>query len=373
MNQDVVRDLVSCRRIVVKIGTNLLSDGPAIDRKFLDSIMIQMAKLKGAGYQPLIVSSGAIGLGAGELGLKERVTAIPMRQACASIGQPLLMHNYREIAAVHGLLVSQILLTREVLNNRLSYLNLQNAVETLLGLGVIPIFNENDSVSTAEIGSAFGDNDRLSAYVASKTDADLLIILTDIDGLYDKDPKSFPETARLVHSVPHIDESVLSWAGTPGSTFSTGGMLTKLYAAEIASHAGCGSVIAHGGTPDILLRILKGEEIGTYILPQTRLSQRTRWIMNSTPAGTIVVDEGALEALRNRSSLLPSGIIRVEGVFSRGSVVMINGVAKAVPSFDSHEIEDLIGCHSSSIRNRTDRSRRDVIARPEDIVFIDSL
>ena len=373
MSHEVVRDFTSCRRIVIKIGTNLLSDGPAIDREFLHAVMVELCKLRNQGYQVLVVSSGAIGLGAGELGIQERVTSIPMRQACAAIGQPLLMHNYREIAKEHGIIVSQILLTREVLNNRLSYLNLQNAVETLLELGVIPIFNENDSVSTAEIGSAFGDNDRLSAYVASKTDADLLVILTAIDGLYDKDPKVHPDTARLVHSVPVIDESVLQWAGTPGSTFSTGGMLTKLYAAEIASHAGCGSIIAHGGDPEILTHILRGEEIGTYILPQIRLSQRTRWIMNSTPAGSITVDEGALDALRKKKSLLPSGIIKVEGVFSRGSVVMINGVAKAVPSFDSHEIEALIGCHSSSIRNKTDRSRRDVIARPEDIVFIDSL
>ena len=176
------------KRITIKIGTNLLSKESGINIDFLKDITSQIFALQNMGYKVLLVSSGAIGLGAGELGITERIQAIPMRQACASIGQPILMQYYRELFQGVDIIISQIILTREVLNNRMSFINLKNAVETLLDLRVIPIFNENDSVSTSEIGTAFGDNDTLSALIASKTDSDLLVILTDIDGLYNKDP-----------------------------------------------------------------------------------------------------------------------------------------------------------------------------------------
>lgn len=367
-----MRDMSRVKRIVIKVGTNLLSSEHGIDSMFMENIVLQIHKLIEKGYQPLLVSSGAVGMGAMELGSKDRGDTIVKRQAFASVGQPLLMHNYRLMFSAYGHVVSQVLLTRYILNNRKSYLNLRNAVEELLSMDVIPIFNENDAISTDEIGTAFGDNDTLSALVASKTDADLLCILTDIDGLYTGNPKH-DRTAKLMHTVEEIDSTVLSWAEGAGSAFATGGMITKLKAAKIASEAGCASVIVNGGSPGILMKVVSGEDVGTLFVPKVRRSQRERWILQSTPKGRILVDEGAMEALRHHKSLLPSGIISIHGVFERGTVVMINDEAKAVPSFDSSELASLIGAHTGSIRKIVgDDQRRDVIARPEDIVFIDT-
>jgi len=366
----VHRNTELIKRVIIKIGTNLLSKESGINIDFLKDITAQIYSLQKMGFQVLLVSSGAIGLGAGELGITERVQSIPMRQACASIGQPILMQYYRELFQDMGIIISQILLTREVLNNRMSFINLKNAVETLLELGTVPIFNENDSVSTAEIGTAFGDNDTLSALIASKTDSDLLIILTDIDGLYDKDPAKNSGAVRIPY-IEDIDDEVKSWAGTvSGSTFSTGGMKTKLTAAEIAASAGCASIIADGRESNILVRLLQGEPLGTYFAPKDKIPQRIRWIMHTQPSGTIFIDEGAVDALRNKKSLLPVGVIRVEGVFERGTVVMINNVAKAVTSCNSEEIRRIVGYHSSDVRDKIGSARRALIARPEDIVFL---
>jgi glutamate 5-kinase len=360
--------LKSASRLVVKIGTNLLSHKGGINIEALGRFTGQIAALKREGRQILLVSSGAIGLGAAELGLKSRSSEVPMRQACAAIGQPLLMQQYREHFSSYGLTIAQVLITRAVLNNRRTYLNLQAAVEKLLSLGVVPIFNENDSIAVDEIGLAFGDNDRLSAMVASKTEADLLVILTDIDALYNGDPRRNPE-ATPVSVVPRINEEVKSWAGSAGSAFSTGGMKTKLAAAEIAAAAGCSIVLANGEEPDILQRICAGEDIGTLFLPGERISARSRWILNSAPAGTIRIDEGAVRAIRSRKSLLPSGIIDVEGLFSVGEVVAINDVAKAVTSFDSEELRKLKGHHTADVAALLGTKHREEVARPEDIVF----
>ncbi len=359
----------SAKRVVVKIGTNLLTCKAGIDGEYIDSVGEQFARLIGEGRQLLMVSSGAIGFGAGELGFTSRVSDIRMRQACAAIGQPLLMDSYRSAFSRHGAIIAQVLLTREVLNNRRSYLNLRNSVEQLLSLGAVPIFNENDSISTEEIGTAFGDNDRLSALVASKIDADLLVLLSDIDGLYDGDPKHNPN-ARRISRVEQVDERIMSYAGSAGSEFSTGGMETKLKAVRIAAAAGCATVLAHGREEDILARILAGEDIGTLFLSGDKLSNRSRWILNSAPQGSIVVDEGALEALRRNKSLLASGVHRVEGVFEAGEVVQINDAAKAVPAYNSRELEQLIGKHTSEVNRIYGDKRREEIARPEDIVFL---
>lgn len=363
------RTVTHVKRVVVKIGTNLLSDSTGINMRFLEKIAYEISGLKKRGYQPLIVSSGAIGLGAKEMGCTQSVKTVVKRQAYASIGMPILMHTYRLLFSSYGMTVAQILLTRSILTNRKSFLNLKNSVEDLLEMGVIPVINENDSVSTAEIGTAFGDNDSLSALVASKIDADLLIILSDIDGLYTADPRK-DSSARFVDTVESIDSEVLSWAKGAGSTFSTGGMKTKLKAAQIAATAGCGSIIARGTEPNILQRIMDGEMVGTYFRPSHKRSQRERWILQAATAGRIEVDDGAIEALRNHKSLLPSGIVSVKGSFEKGEVVAINDVAKAVPSFSSQEIIGLIGEHSSRIRDKIGNDRRDVIARPEDIAFL---
>jgi glutamate 5-kinase len=278
------------------------------------------------------------------------------------------MKEYKASFAAHGILAGQILLTREVFNNRKSYLNLRNCVETLLSLGVVPVFNENDSISTTEVGSAFGDNDQLSALVASKVDADLLILLTDIDALYDADPRANPG-ARPLRLVPRVNEQILACAGAAGSAFSTGGMKTKVLAAQIAGRAGCRMVLAHGREKEALERILSGEEIGTLFLAQEKLTNRERWILNSSPQGSIIVDEGAIRAMRQHKSLLPSGIHEVAGVFAAGDVVAVGEEAKIVTALSSAEIKSLMGRHSSEIRKMLGETKRDVVARPEDIVF----
>ncbi len=364
-----MRNFKEIKRLVIKIGTNLLTEGNRLNIAYVDTVCRQISLLKERGIDVLLVSSGAIGMGAAELGLKTKVTDIKMRQACAAIGQPLLMHQYSESFSRYSVPIAQVLLTREVFNNRKTFLNLRNSVETLLSLGVVPVVNENDSISTAEIGTAFGDNDSLSAYVASKVDAGLLIILTDIDGLFNGDPRKDPG-AKLVKVVHKITPEVLDFAGSEGSIFSTGGMKTKLKAAAIAGTAGCKTIICHGQKEDILLRLLDGEEEGTLFFGGERLSARARWILNSAPKGEIHIDSGALNALHRNKSLLPSGIISVEGIFNAGDVVSINGCAHGVSSFTSTEIENLIGRHSADIESIVGTGRRDVIARPEDIVFL---
>ena len=318
----------------------------------------------------VIVTSGAIGMGRGQLNRKEKVQGTKMRQACAAIGQPILMAEYRKAFGKFGVTCAQVLLTAEVLDNRRTYLNLRNSIETLLGLGVVPILNENDSVSTEEIGTAFGDNDRLSALVASKIDADLLIMLSDIDALYDKDPRRF-DNAKQIGTVFEITDAIVRSAGSKGSMYATGGMRTKLEAAKIASNAGCRMVLANGRGKNVIGRIIGGVEIGTLFLPRRRLSNRSRWILNSSAAGTIVIDEGAMRAVRARKSLLPSGIVSIKGTFESGAVVMLNDKAKAVTNFSSSELKALVGKHSSEIRKILGAGRRDVVAIPEDIVFVD--
>ncbi len=363
-----MRNFKDVHRVVIKIGTNLLTKDSSFNFQYIQAVSRQISELKDRGIQVLLVSSGAIGMGAAELKLKNRVKDIKMRQACAAIGQPLLMHQYRDAFKVYGVSIAQVLLTREVFSNRITFLNLRNSVETLLSLGIIPVFNENDCVSTDEIGSAFGDNDRLSALIASKVDAGLLIILTDIDGLYNADPRENPD-AVLISSVKEITGDILSFAGSEGSEFSTGGMKTKLQAVGIASSAGCRTILAHGKKTDILSRLLDGEDEGTVFLGGNKLSARSRWILNSVPQGSIKIDDGAMKALRHKKSLLPAGIISIEGVFNKGEVVSINGMANAVSNFNSTEIENIIGHHTKDISSLLGEGRRDVIARPEDIVF----
>ena len=365
----MTRDFSKAKRIVIKIGTHILTKNESVDAGYVRRIAGQVDSLLKTGRQVVIVTSGAIGMGLGQLEA-ERSKDIKMRQACAAIGQPLLMAEYRKAFLRYGVTVAQVLLTTEVLNNRKTYLNLRNSIETLLGLSVVPILNENDSVSTDEIGSAFGDNDRLSALVASKIDADVLIMLTDIDALYDKNPQTSMD-ARPISTVFEITDEIVRGAGGKGSKHSTGGMKTKIEAAKIASNAGCRIVLADGRMKNVINRIIAGEEIGTIFMPKRKLSNRARWILNSTPAGTILIDDGASKAVRNRKSLLPSGVIGVKGSFEAGSVVMLNDNAKAVTSIASAQLKALAGKHSTEIKKLLGPNHRDVVAIPEDIVIID--
>lgn len=359
------------RRLVVKLGTNVLTAGDRIDPAYLTDIARQVRHAREQGLEVAIVSSGAIGLGARELGLSGRVQDVVLRQACAAIGQPILMQLYREAFAQQEISAAQVLITREALDDRSSYVRLRNAVERLLDLGVVPIFNENDSVATAEIGTAFGDNDQLSALIASKVDAGLLLLLSDVDGYYDRDPRR-ESSARRHKTVEQVTPDMIEAAGKPGSALGTGGMATKLKAVRIAAEGGCRVVLAHGRERDVIARVLAGEALGTLFASRRRLRNRSRWLLHSAPRGRIVVDEGAIAAMQKHNSLLPTGILAVEGNFEAGEVVLVNERAKLVSAFSSRELGALIGRHSSEIAGILGGAdERRVIARPEDTVFLD--
>lgn len=368
-----MRDFSQTRRIVIKVGTNILiSDEGELDRSFIEHLAGQIHQLRQKGLEVLLVSSGAIGVGARAMGRTTRVKKVQERQAYAAIGQPLLMKQYNGAFAPFQIPLAQVLVTREIFNQRDSYLNVRNAVETLLKMGVLPVFNENDSVSTREIGPVFGDNDSLSAHIASKLDADMLVILSDIDGLYSANPKH-NAAAELIGQVDELTPEITAMAGDAGSEFSTGGMITKLKAVEIAQPAGCQVLLANGRTDNSLVRLMEGEELGTLFLAGEREGNRSRWIRNAQARGKILVDQGALKALRAKKSLLPSGILGVEGQFLAGEVVQINDEFQAVSNLSSREIEQVMGKHSSQIPEILGDNRRDDVARPEDIVNIDSI
>lgn len=365
-----MRNFSNSKRIAVKIGTNTLSKDGAVDSSYICSVAEQVAELVKSGRQVVLITSGAIGMGAGRLKIPSPVTEIKSRQACAAVGQPLLMTEYRKAFDKFGLTCGQVLLTAEVLNKRQTYLNLRNAIETLFKLGVIPVLNENDCVATDEIGTAFGDNDKLSALVASKLDADVLIMLSDIDALYDKDPRKFDD-AKPVKVVYEITDAVVKSAGSRGSKFAAGGMKSKIEAAKIAANAGCRIVLADGRIKNVITKIIAGEDIGTVFMPKRKLSNRLRWLLNSAPAGTITIDDGAVEAVKKKKSLLPKGIKSVSGSFDASDVVMLNTFAKAVSNFSSDELKRIAGRHSSEIKDILGPDKKDVVATPENIVFLD--
>lgn len=359
------------KRIVIKVGTNVLYQNDSLDTAYLSRLVHQIKSLWDTGIEVCLVTSGAIGLGAGELGITGRVQDVVMRQACAAVGQPILMQEYRRAFQDVGIVPAQVLLTREVLEGRSSYLRLRNAVERLLDLRVVPVFNENDSVSIAEIGSAFGDNDRLSAYIASKVDAELLVLLSDVAGYFSADPRQ-DKAAVLIPAVETVTDEMIAQAGAAGSHVGTGGMVTKLEAVRIATSGECSVVLAHGREEDVLQRVIRGEAVGTRFSARRFLRNKRRWILHTAHQGEITVDDGALNALRNNKSLLPSGVVGVSGTFVAGDVVRVNGVVKLVSRFSSDELRTLAGNHSSRVPEllhvKTDRR---LVARPEEMVFLD--
>ena len=372
-----MRDFSAMKRVVIKVGTNLITRDNGIDEARIVDICRQIASLREKGYQVILVSSGAVGLGAKELGHGKKIAYVPMRQACAAIGNPILMSHYRKAFSIYDTICAQVLLTRRDLNNRTTYNNLRASVSTLLTLGVIPVFNENDVVAnTNEIGEIFGDNDRMSAMIASKIDADLLILLTDIDGVYTGNQKS-DKDAVFIPEIDHVSGKIISYAKGAGSTFSTGGMKTKLMAAQIASMAHCGTIIASGYEKDSLIRIMAGELVGTYIHPEKKLTQRQRWIINNSHVGAIMVDKGAKKALGDKKSLLPSGVVGVVGVFDAGDVVAIMDTdgfvfAKAVPYFNSTDIALMKGLSTQEAAKAISKAHIDCLFRPEDLVLTDA-
>jgi glutamate 5-kinase len=320
--------LRSTQRLVVKVGTRVLtSGGRRFDRARLDLIVQQIAPLVAGGREILLVSSGAVALGAELLGLAEPPERLEDRQACAAVGQAHLIQTYQESLRHHGLLCAQVLLTESDFVERRRYLNLRATLQNLLRRGVIPVINENDTVSVDELvvteqGSrpVFGDNDRLSALVATKLDAQLLVIITDVGGLYDRDPKTDP-TARLLDRIE--DPEALTELGGAVVAWGRGGIRTKMEAAQLASRAGCHVVIASAGEADQLARILAGEVIGSWFPARDSLGAYKRWLAFATRSkASLFLDQGAVDALRfGRRSLLAAGVRRVEGSFARGDVV----------------------------------------------------
>ena len=359
-------------RIVVKIGTAAINrrDG-GLDHAFMDAIASQISRLHDQGKQVILVSSGAIGIGIDVLHLDRRPREIPVRQAAAAAGQSILMQEWSRAFAEYHLDVAQILLTYEPFSNRLTYLNLRNSISTLLGYGIIPVINENDSTCVHEIEATFGDNDKLSAMVASGIEADILIMLSDVDGLYDKNPKRNHD-ARLLDIVERITPEIESYGGSPTNMKGVGGMRTKIEAAKICYMSGCYMVIANSGIDDVILRILDGETIGTLFLADQEVHKnRIRWIILAKSSGVVVVDSGARDAIMSKRGLLPSGIIDVTGDFDRGDIIELRCegevFAKGITDYTSAELKKIKGKHTDMIADILGYKNYNHVVRRENI------
>ncbi|MEM2840786.1 MAG: glutamate 5-kinase [Candidatus Bathyarchaeia archaeon] len=368
------RDFSRVKKIVVKIGTSVLTkpDG-SLDEEYMQDIARQVYELTRRGIGVIIVSSGAIGSGVKELGLKDMPRDIPTRQGAAAVGQSILIETWRCAFRRYGLKVAQILLTYEAFSNRRTYLNLRNSMDILEKYGAIPIINENDPISVHEIEVTFGDNDKLSALVASKVDAELLILLTDVNGLYDRNPRH--KDARLISEVSEITPEIERIGGEPGSWRSKGGMKTKIEAAKIAMKSNCCMVIANAWENNVLLRIVDGEMLGTIFKPsKVGYTNRERWIRYSKSHGVIMIDDGAREALLKGGSLLPSGIIGLDGEFDSNEVVSIvhrnKEIAKGIVDYSSEELKKIKGRHTDEIEKILGYKNYDNVVRRENMVFI---
>lgn len=342
-------------RIVIKVGTNVLRAGTgAIHRPRLIELARQIAYLNNHGHEPILVSSGAIFAGRERLGLEPAGQSkdIPHKQMLAAVGQGRLMALYQQIFELYNLTVAQALLTRADLANRTRYLNARNTLQRLSQHRVVPIVNENDVVAVDEI--KFGDNDNLSALVANLIDADLLIILTDQRGLFTADPR-YSDAAELVREVPVIDDAVRAMAGGSGSV-GTGGMITKIQAAELATRSGTAVVVAPGNEPDAILRVVAGEALGTRFPTQvSHVESRKRWILAESPQGMVQIDEGAVRALIEAGkSLLAVGVTGVEGSFSRGATIRVvndrgQEIGRGVANYNSNDMAAIGGKRSHQI------------------------
>ena len=356
------KEFINAKRIVVKLGTNILRNEEgyvSLPRVF--SFIEDMASLVKSGKEVILITSGAVGLGRKRLGL-EGTTGTALKQACAAIGQGKLMSIYEGGFDTYGLVAAQILLTEDDFGIRTRYLSLRTTLNKLLELGVIPVINQNDTVSSIEVDPryehmqvCFSDNDKLSALVASELDADLLLILSDVDGLYDKNPKENPD-AKIIPVVNEVTDEILE-LGTDASDGGRGGMRTKLMAARMVTRFGGRVLIANGKIPYVIKKVFAGDEIGTMFLPQNEgLSDKKRWIGYATNIiGKIKVNHGAKKALvEKEKSLLPIGVIDVIHEFKKGDVISIidendHEFARGMVNYDSDSCRKVIGCHSDDI------------------------
>lgn len=383
-NQNMERqDFINTKRIVFKFGTNVLrgEDG-YVSLPRIYSFIEDIAHLVKAGKEVIIITSGAVGLGKKRLGL-EGTKGTALKQACAAIGQSKLMSIYENGFDTYNLVAAQILLTEDDFGIRTRYLSLRTTLNKLLELGTVPVINQNDTVSNVEITPryekmqvCFSDNDKLSALVASELDADLLVILSDVDGLFDKNPKENPD-AKIIHEVKEVTDEILN-LGTDASEGGRGGMRTKLKAAQMVTRFGGKVIIANGKVPYIIKKIFNGEEYGTMFLPQNEgLSDKKRWIGYATNIiGKIKVNNGAKKALVEKTkSLLPIGVVDVINEFSKGDVISIldendNEFARGIVNYDSESCKKVMGNHSDDIMKILNFKNYDAIITRDNITIL---
>ncbi len=364
------------KRIVVKVGSSVLTEDGTLRRRVFGDLARETAGLLEDKRQVVLVSSGAIALGSRELGWAQPGSSIPEKQAAAAVGQVGLMDIYRRRFARHGRTVGQVLVTRVGLEERERFLNARHTLLTLLRLGVVPIVNENDTVATEEI--RFGDNDNLSATVVNLVGADLLIMLTDVEGLHVERPRAGAPTPALFDVVESVaDPAVQRAAAGSDRAFGRGGMITKLEAAQTAAHSGAATVICNGRRRDVLRRVSEGEAVGTLVLPGERLASRKHWLaFTARPRGQLVVDEGAAGALRARGrSLLPAGIVEVRGDFHIGDAVSCRDgagreLARGLVAYSSQEIARICGRSTREIAQVLGYSNGDEVIHRDDLVLL---
>ncbi|MBO5446091.1 glutamate 5-kinase [bacterium] len=378
------QEFINAKRVVVKLGTNVLrNDEGYVSLPRVYTFIEDIANLVKSGKQVIVITSGAVGLGKKRLGLED-TQGTALKQACAAIGQGKLMSIYENGFETYGLIAAQILLTEDDFSVRERYLSLRTTMSKLLELGVIPVINQNDTVSTLDVALryvkedlqvCFSDNDKLSALVASELDADLLIILSDIDGLYSDNPKTNPN-AELIKEVNKVDENILALASGV-SDGGRGGMETKLKAAKLVTRFGGKVLIANGKQPYIIKRIFDGEDLGTMFLPSDEnLSDKKRWIGYATNIiGKIVVNAGAKEALLAEKSLLPIGVVEVINTFKKGDVISIldedkNEIARGIVNYDSESCKKVIGSHSDNIAEILGFKNYDAIITRDNITIL---
>ena len=357
MNDDRKSVFNNAKRIVVKVGSNVLTEDQGLNLKAIRSISRQICRLIDGGREVILVSSGAMASGVKKLGLDKRPDEIPKRQAVAAVGQAGLIMEYEKAFARDHKQVAQILLTGDDLNNRKRYLNARNAILMLLSWHVVPVVNENDTVMTEEI--QFGDNDNLAAMITLLLDADILINLTDIDGLYTKDPRVNLDAA-LIPIVSTMGKDIIKFAGDIPGPLGTGGMLSKIKAAQKVTASGIPMVIANGEKRDILKNLFSAKESGTFFVPKKKkLKSRKCWIAYTLkPKGVLIVDDGAAAAILNRGkSLLPSGIVSVEGEFGVGAPVEFRKgnhetLGTGLVNYSSTDIRKIMGLRSNQIKER---------------------
>jgi glutamate 5-kinase len=370
-------DLKSFRRVVVKVGSSLLVDSGtesragALKRAWLDSLAADLAALHKRKCDVLVVSSGAIAMGRAVLKLPSGALRLEEAQAAAAVGQIALARSWAESLGAHGITTGQVLLTLGDTEERRRYLNARETVDKLLEWHAVPVINENDTVATSEI--RYGDNDRLAARVATMTSADLLVLLSDVDGLYDRPPAEGGGT--LVPVVPRITPEIEAMAGASGSELSRGGMATKIEAGKIATTAGTHMVIAPGRVDRPLKAIAGGGPCTWFLTPANPVTARKKWIAGSLePHGAVVIDAGAVKALRLGRSLLPAGVVRVEGAFSRGDAVIVRGpdgaeVGRGLIAYDAADAERIKGRSSAAVLEILGFTGRTEIVHRDDLVL----